>query len=508
MTSRSPPISPDRAPHSAAGTPPAAAAAAALPPFRVRTVTAFVTLTADDFVSTGGDEAAGLVFGREAESGLRRKLGRCSSLLRGVRDALESGGYEVQTTRVATNPFGEWLFSPGGGGGGGVGGGPSDDPAAEVAAGGGIPGERRLRTLDSELSRRGIELCSVGPALSPEQARGVCPLIIRTSRRFCCSAAVEAGDAAMAAAAAGAVVEISRLGEAGREADGNAHADADAVPDWLRGGLGNFRFCAASRVGPHVPFFPASRGATRTEAPVEVADDGELLVGDGEEVGFAVGLENGGLARELLRRCGSLGRVGDVFRGGMEDALAPLQELCEGAATEEVWAGEKVRFLGIDTSLNPSLDPMGSVAEALEQLEEVRTFGGGGTLAAAAAVTSALQGLGGIRTTGYCGLMLPVCEDRRLAELAAEPQASVRKLRITQLLSISSVCGVGVDTVPIPGDSTEEEVAGIVLDVAGLAGRWDKPLSCRMFPHPGKAEGEETTFESPYLCNSRCFALY
>ena len=133
MTSRSPPISPDRAPHSAAGTPPAAAAAAAvLPPFRVRTVTAFVTLTADDFVSTGGDEAAGLVFGREAESGLRRKLGRCSSLLRGVRDALESGGYEVQTTRVATNPFGEWLFSPGGG----VGGGPPDDPAAEVAAGG------------------------------------------------------------------------------------------------------------------------------------------------------------------------------------------------------------------------------------------------------------------------------------------------------------------------------------------------------------------------------------
>lgn len=104
--------------------------------------------------------------------------------------------------------------------------------------------------------------------------------------------------------------------------------------------------------------------------------------------------------------------------------------------------------------------------------------------------------------------MLPVCEDRRLAELAAEPEASVRKLRITQLLSISSVCGVGVDTVPIPGDSTEEEVAGIVLDVAGLAGRWDKPLSCRMFPHPGKAEGEETTFESPYLCNSRCFALY
>ena len=48
--------------------------------------------------------------------------------------------------------------------------------------------------------------------------------------------------------------------------------------------------------------------------------------------------------------------------------------------------------------------------------------------------------------------MLPVCEDRRLAELANEDGIDT-----TRLLGISSVCGVGLDTIPIPGDSTVDQ---------------------------------------------------
>lgn len=156
-------------------------------------------------------------------------------------------------------------------------------------------------------------------------------------------------------------------------------------------------------------------------------------------------------------------------------------------------------------SLNPSLDEGGSVADAIECLDEVRgVFGGAGSLAAAAAITAALQSIPDIETTGYCGLMLPVLEDRRLAELGRAQNFNDR-LSIQKLLCISSVCGVGIDTVPIPGNVTVDRLSSLILDVAALAGRWNKPLSCRVFPVPEGNAGDETTFDSPYMCNSSIF---
>ena len=129
-----------------------------------------------------------------------------------------------------------------------------------------------------------------------------------------------------------------------------------------------------------------------------------------------------------------------------------------------------------------------------------------GTLAAAATITQTLQSLPGIQNCGYSGLMLPLCEDRRLAELISS-SSSISALRISNLLSISQVCGVGVDTVPIPGDCSEKELASLLLDVAGMAHRWKKSLSCRVFPVAGKLAGEWTTFDSPYMVNARILPL-
>jgi len=73
---------------------------------------------------------------------------------------------------------------------------------------------------------------------------------------------------------------------------------------------------------------------------------------------------------------------------------------------------------------------------------------------------------------------------------------------IHQLLLYSSVCGVGLDTVPIPSNFDPDQVARMLLDVGTMAFRLDKPLSCRLFPVPGKEAGEETEFDSPYLVNT------
>jgi hypothetical protein len=44
-----------------------------------------------------------------------------------------------------------------------------------------------------------------------------------------------------------------------------------------------------------------------------------------------------------------------------------------------------------------------------------------------------------------------------------------------------------------------DKIEAILLDVASLAIKLDKPLSARLFPIPGKKAGEMTEFDSPYL---------
>ncbi len=60
---------------------------------------------------------------------------------------------------------------------------------------------------------------------------------------------------------------------------------------------------------------------------------------------------------------------------------------------------------------------------------------------------------------------------------------------------------------PLPGDASPDELAGIVLDVAAMAVALQKPLSCRLFPVPGKAAGEMTDYDFPYFANGRVLPL-
>jgi uncharacterized protein (UPF0210 family) len=123
--------------------------------------------------------------------------------------------------------------------------------------------------------------------------------------------------------------------------------------------------------------------------------------------------------------------------------------------------------------------------------------GGQGTLGAAAFVAAAL-GEARFKRAGFCGIMLPVLEDRVLAERAAEG-----RLTIDDLLMASAVCGTGLDTIPLPGAITQDQLAAILFDVAALALRLDKPLTARLMPLPGRQAGDETDFEFEYFANSR-----
>ena len=67
----------------------------------------------------------------------------------------------------------------------------------------------------------------------------------------------------------------------------------------------------------------------------------------------------------------------------------------------------------------------------------------------------------------------------------------------------SAVCGTGVDTIPLPGDTPPEHITALLLDIAALALRLNKPLTARLMPVPGKIAGETTNFNFPYFANSR-----
>ena len=69
----------------------------------------------------------------------------------------------------------------------------------------------------------------------------------------------------------------------------------------------------------------------------------------------------------------------------MTAELWPIQRLAESVAVLT-----DSRFIGIDTSLNPSLDEGGSAGAATEALDKVDTFGTSGTLDHTAAMMTAL----------------------------------------------------------------------------------------------------------------------
>jgi uncharacterized protein (UPF0210 family) len=158
-----------------------------------------------------------------------------------------------------------------------------------------------------------------------------------------------------------------------------------------------------------------------------------------------------------------------------------------------------VHYVGADLSPAPFPVDAASVAGGLEALGLSR-FGAPGTVLAAWRLTTALKSVR-MKQCGFSGLMMPLLEDTVLARRASEGLLSVN-----ELLLYSSICGTGLDTIPLPGEISEAEIAGILLDVAALATALRKPLTARLFPLPGKRAGDPTEIDYPFFTNSRVLA--
>ena len=133
--------------------------------------------------------------------------------------------------------------------------------------------------------------------------------------------------------------------------------------------------------------------------------------------------------------------------------------------------------MGLDLSPAPMKDA--SIGSATAGFTGGR-FGTSGTLTAVATITSALRDIA-VKKVGYSGVMMPVLEDTRLSQLWGEGALSM-----DQLLAYSAVCGTGLDTIPLPGDVSAQQLARIIGDVATLSVKLSKPLSARLLPSRGR----------------------
>ncbi len=241
-------------------------------------------------------------------------------------------------------------------------------------------------------------------------------------------------------------------------------------------GFANLRFAALANVLPGAPFFPAAYH-------------------QGDRPAFAIATEAADLAVEAFKNAKSINEGRDALVAALESHGQAL-----ASVGKQLQFRFGAQFGGIDFSLAPFPADDLSLGGAVERMG-VPSVGLHGSLAAASILTETVD-RANFPHTGFSGFMQPVLEDSVLAKRAAEGT-----LTIKDLLLYSAVCGTGLDTVPLPGDTTADQITPLLLDLSALALRLDKPLTARLMPVPGKKAGDPTDFDFAFFANSKVMVL-
>jgi len=319
---------------------------------------------------------------------------------------------------------------------------------------------RLAQSLEADARERGFAYLSLGPALPnfPESYNLILPMLEATQNVFF-GGVIAASSEGLFLPAVRACAQI-------------IHRAAALSAD----GFANLRFGALANVQAHTPFFPAAFHS-------------------GERPAFALAVESADLALEAIRRAVSLNDARQRIITALEEAATRLT-----ARTTHLSQQFEVEFKGLDFSFAPYPAEWCSLGSALEALG-LPALGQAGSVAAAAFLADTLD-RGRWLKTGFNGLMLPVLEDSTLAKRAAQGTLGVK-----DLLLYSCMCGAGLDTLPLPGDATPEQLEAILMDVGAIALRLNKPLIARLLPVPDKQAGDSVQWDFEYFAPSRVMAL-
>jgi uncharacterized protein (UPF0210 family) len=239
-------------------------------------------------------------------------------------------------------------------------------------------------------------------------------------------------------------------------------------------GNATFNFAAIAMMKPYGPYYP-----------------GSYHLGKGHA--FAVAMEGAALVADVFAKEHDPAEAEKQLGQALARYTSEAEKVAKEVAAKTGWTYE-----GIDATPAPSLQS--SIATAIENFTGA-PFGSPGTMTASGIITRAVQSTS-VKRVGYSGLMIPVMEDRVLAQRWTEGTYN-----LDSILAYSAVCAGGVDTVPLPGDVTIPQIERMLSDVAWLAWKWNKPLGARLMPAPGKGPGDKTEFSGGGLVNTTVQAV-
>ena len=294
---------------------------------------------------------------------------------------------------------------------------------------------------------------------------------------------IERGDAALVELIPEALARTERVCSSVNVASTKSGINMDAVA-WMgrivketarrtarRRGIGATKLCVFANIPEDNPFMAgAVHGFGGPERVINVAVSGPGVVR--EVVRSLKGADLSEVAEQIKKTAFKISRVGELVGREVSERLG-------------------VEFGIVDLSLAPSPVVGDSVAQVLEEIG-VASAGAPGSTAALFLLTEAVKRGGSFavaRVGGLSGAFIPVMEDSGMAQAVGRGSLSLEKLE-----AMTAVCSVGLDMVPVPGDTPAETIAALIADEMAIGVANDKTTGARIVPVPGKKAGQQVNF--------------
>lgn len=248
------------------------------------------------------------------------------------------------------------------------------------------------------------------------------------------------------------------------------------VSNFNENGIDNFRLGVSLNVMPNTPFFPFSYSGRNNSFSIAIETTPVFL----------------GVIKEKFNHDYMMLKKEIVSTIGCE--LVGIEKI-----SRELGVENDIPYNGLDISLSPFPDEDVSVVSILNLLG-IDDFGSNGTQFLTSYLTSILKeviAVEDITTIGFNGVMYSLLEDKKMCE--AHDNGN---FKMDSIILYSTVCGCGLDMVPLPGNILTEEIASLILDVATTSIKLNKPLGVRVLPISGKKAGEKTNLKLDFLTNT------
>jgi hypothetical protein len=242
-----------------------------------------------------------------------------------------------------------------------------------------------------------------------------------------------------------------------------------------RDGLACAKLCVFANIPQDVPFMAGAY----------------LGVGEADAV-INMGVSGPGVVKKAVDR---------TLEANPEADLGVISETIKRTAFKVTRAGELigrevaerlgVKFGIVDLSLAPTPNVGDSVGEIFQSIG-LESIGLPGSTAILAMLNDAVKKGGAFASSyvgGLSGAFIPVSEDLNIADAAEKGYLSLDKLE-----AMTAVCSVGLDMVPLPGDTPAETISAIIADEMAIGVINKKTTACRLIPVPGKKAGDRVHF--------------